>query len=174
MDKGEAVPFILIEENRNNQNVDYSFKIHPRAHEVFNSEAVKNKKVDCFLSRSPLLQLQGLKEQENHSCQTDCWKEWMGSPSDPVPCPVQKDFGSGESLSKSAKTLSSLLWILKDWTQCVNEILFRKRCQCWYEDLFTFDLVIFCFYLQFVRFFVNAESDTLMNEHLKICPMFWE
>jgi len=48
MDKGEAVPFILIDETRNNNIVEYSFKIHPRAHEVFNSEAVKNKKVSLL------------------------------------------------------------------------------------------------------------------------------
>jgi hypothetical protein len=35
----------LIDENVNNKEVEYSFKIHPRAHEVFNSDAVRNKKV---------------------------------------------------------------------------------------------------------------------------------
>ena len=45
MQKGEAVPFILIEETVKGQEVECTFRIHPKAHEIFTSDAVRNKKV---------------------------------------------------------------------------------------------------------------------------------
>ena len=46
MQRGEPIPFIMIDENIEGEDVNYSFKIDPKSYEVFNSDAVRNKKVN--------------------------------------------------------------------------------------------------------------------------------
>ena len=46
MQKGEPIPFIMIDENISNSDVNYTFKIDPKSFSIFHSDAVKNKKVN--------------------------------------------------------------------------------------------------------------------------------
>ena len=72
--RAEAIPFILINEKKDNNNkVTYEFQLQRKAIDIF--MAVKNKKV--YLSQLRLLspQLQDLRDQEKAFFPTDYLKE---------------------------------------------------------------------------------------------------
>ena len=72
--RAEAIPFILINEKKDNNNkVTYEFQLQRKAIDIF--MAVKNKKVYLSQLRLLLPQLQDLRDQEKAFFPTDYLKE---------------------------------------------------------------------------------------------------